>query len=132
MNFFRKCECIRSYYLRTSSNLLKKSFRKTSRFVLTKTAVMEKVLFQPHISSYYRNVVIKILEKYLLRSSVLEMNFQKLFAIILIQDLNHKFQKIFSEEQSHRLRLILVVPQQIIENTSKQILTKQCFSEEFK
>ena len=43
VNFFRKCECIRNCYLVTSSNLLKKSVRKTSLFVLTKTAVMEKV-----------------------------------------------------------------------------------------
>ena len=107
--FFRKCECIRSCYLPTSSNLLKKSFRKTSLFVLTKTAVMEKVLSQPDMSSYYCNVVIKILEKYLLRSSVLEINFQKFFVSILIQDFNHKFQNIFSEEQPHQLCLILAV-----------------------
>ena len=109
MNFFRKCECIRCCYFLTSSNLLKKSFRKTSLFVLTKTAVMEKVLSQPDMSSYYCNVVIKILEKYLLRSSVLEMNFQKLFVSILIQDFNHKFQNTFFEEQSHQLCLILIV-----------------------
>ena len=103
MNFFQKCECIRSCYLLTSSNLLKKSSRKTSFFV------MEKVLSQVHISSYYCNVVIKIFEKYLLRSSVLEMNFQELFVSILIQDLNHKFQNTFFEEQSHQLCLILIV-----------------------
>ena len=103
MNFFQKCECIRSCYLLTSSNLLKKSSRKTSFFV------MEKVLSQVHISSYYCNVVIKIFEKYLLRSSVLEMNFQKLFVSILIQDFNHKFQNTFFEEQSHQLCLILIV-----------------------
>ena len=97
MNFFKKYECIRSCYLPTSSNLLKKSFRKTSLFVLAKIAVIEKVLSQLDISSYYCNVVIKILEKYLLRRSVLEMNFQKLFVGILIQDFNHKFQKTFSE-----------------------------------
>ena len=57
INFFRKCGCIRSY-LPTSSNLLKKSCRKTSLFVLTKTAVMENIY-----------------EIDLLRSSVLEMNF---------------------------------------------------------
>ena len=83
--------------------------QKTSLFVLTKTAVMEKVLSQLHISSYYCNVVIKILEKYLLRSSVLEMDFQKLSVSILIQDFNHKFQNTFFEEQSHQLGLILVV-----------------------
>ena len=83
--------------------------QKTSLFVLTKTAVMEKVLSQPDMSSYYCNVVIKILEKYLLRSSVLEMNFQKLFVSILIQDFNHKFQNTFFEEQSHQLCLILIV-----------------------
>ena len=103
MNFFQKCECIRSCYLLTSSNLLKKSSRKTSFFV------MEKVLSQVHISSYYCNVVIKIFEKYLLRSSVLEMNFQKLFRSILIQNFNHKFQNTFFEEQSHQLCLILIV-----------------------
>ena len=92
---------------RHGSNLLKRSFRKTSLFVLTKTAVMEKVLSQPHISSYYCNVVIKILEKYLLRSSVLEMNFQKLFVSILIQDFNHKFQNTFFEEQFHQLILVV-------------------------
>ena len=103
MNFFQKCECIRSCYLLTSSNLLKKSSRKTSFFV------MEKVLSQVHISSYYCNVVIKIFEKYLLRSSILEMNFQKLFRSILIQNFNHKFQNTFFEEQSHQLCLILIV-----------------------
>ena len=72
MNFFRKCECIRSCYLSKSSYLLKKSFRKTSVFVLAKTAVMEKVL--SYILAAYCNVVIKILEKYILRSSVLEMH----------------------------------------------------------
>ena len=44
MNFFRKCECFMSCYLPTSSNLLKKSFRKTSLFALTKTIVMTSVL----------------------------------------------------------------------------------------
>ena len=33
-NFFRKCKYIRSCYLLISSHLLKKSFRKTSLFVL--------------------------------------------------------------------------------------------------
>ena len=33
-NFFRKCECICSCYLPISSNLLEKSLRKTSLFVL--------------------------------------------------------------------------------------------------
>ena len=33
-NFFRKCECISSYYLPISSHLLKNSFRKNSLFVL--------------------------------------------------------------------------------------------------
>ena len=89
---------------RHGSNLLKRSFRKTSLFVLTKTAVMEKVLSQPHISSYYCNVVIKSLEKYLLRSSVLQMNFQTLFLSILI----HKFQNTFFEEQFYQLCLILL------------------------
>ena len=59
----------------TYSNLLKTFFRKASFCVLTKTTVMEKVLSSPHISNYYCIVVIKILEKYLLRSSLLEMNF---------------------------------------------------------
>ena len=94
---------------RHGSNLLKRSFRKTSLFVLTKTAVMEKVLPQPHISRYYCNVVIKILEKYILRSSVLEVDFQKLFVSILIQDYNRKFQNTFFEEQFHQLCLIIVV-----------------------
>ena len=43
MNFFRKCECIRSCYLPISSNLLKKCFRKSLLFVLTKAGVMGKV-----------------------------------------------------------------------------------------
>ena len=38
-----------------SSNLLKKSFRKTSLFVLTVIVVMEKVFFWLHISNYYFN-----------------------------------------------------------------------------
>ena len=42
-NFFRKCECIRTCYLPISSNLLRKSFRKTSLFVFTVIGTMEKV-----------------------------------------------------------------------------------------
>ena len=45
-NFFRKCECIRSYYFPISSNLLKKSFRKISLFMFTVIDVMEKVYFK--------------------------------------------------------------------------------------
>ena len=58
------------------SNLLKKSFRKTSLFVLTVTGVMEK---KYSVSCIFQTIVvvdvIKILEKYLWRSSVLERNF---------------------------------------------------------
>ena len=36
-NFFRKCECIRSCYLSIFSNLLKKSFRKTTSKTWTRT-----------------------------------------------------------------------------------------------
>ena len=43
-NFFRECEYIRSCYLLISSNLLKKSLRKTSLFVLTVIVVLEKSL----------------------------------------------------------------------------------------
>ena len=56
-NFFRKCEYIRSCYLPISSNLLKKSFRKTSLFVLTVTGV-------PIFQTIVVIVVIKILQKY--------------------------------------------------------------------
>ena len=59
-----------------SSNLLKNPFRKTSLFVLTVTGVMEK---KCSVSCIFQSivvvVVIKILEKYLWRSSVLERNF---------------------------------------------------------
>ena len=47
--YFHNC------YLPISSNLLKKSFSKSSLFVLTKTAVMGKVFCQLYISSYYCN-----------------------------------------------------------------------------
>ena len=53
-NFFRKCECIRCY-LRISSNLPKKYFRKTSLFVLTVTGVMEESVLLAAISNYYCN-----------------------------------------------------------------------------
>ena len=52
MNSFRKCECIKSCYLPISSNLLKKSFRKTSIFVLIKTAVRKSALFAESFSKY--------------------------------------------------------------------------------
>ena len=75
MNFFSKWECIRSCCLTTSSNLLKKSFRKTLLSVLTKTPVWKKCSVSCIFQAIIVTVVIKILEKYLLRSSVLEMNF---------------------------------------------------------
>ena len=83
--FFRECEYIRSCCLLIPSNLLKKSFRKTSLFVLTVTGVLEKkcsagCLFQTIVVI----VVIKILEKYWLRSSILERNFKKLFVSMFI------------------------------------------------
>ena len=55
MNPLRKWDCIRSWYLPISTNLLKKSLRKTSLFPLTKAAVMKKVFYQLHISSCYCN-----------------------------------------------------------------------------
>ena len=68
-----------------SSNLLKKSLRTTSLFVLTVIGALEKTfavswLFQIIVVM----VVIKILEKYWRRSSVLERNFEKLFVSIFI------------------------------------------------
>ena len=75
-NFFRKFEYIRSCYLLIASNLRKKSFRKTLFLVLNLTGVMEKKCF---VSCIFETVVviivIKILEKYLWGSSVLERNF---------------------------------------------------------
>ena len=74
-----------------SPNLLKRSFRKTSLFVLFRQLLEKKC----HVSCIFQVVivivVIKILEKYLLKSSGLEMKFSKLFVSILIQYLNHSF-----------------------------------------
>ena len=55
INFFRKCECIRSWFLPISSNLLKRSFRKTSLFVFTVIGFTEKMFCYLHISNYYFN-----------------------------------------------------------------------------
>ena len=52
-NFFRKCECI-SCYLAISLNLLKRSFRKTSLFVLIGTGIMEEgVLLAAQVCQMY-------------------------------------------------------------------------------
>ena len=91
MNFFRKCECIRGCYLVISSNLLKRSIRKTSIFVLFRQLLKKKCYVSCIFQVIIVIVVIKILEKYLLKSSGLEMNFSKLFVSILTQYLNHSF-----------------------------------------
>ena len=75
-NFFWECEYIRSCDLPIASNLIKKSFRKTSLFVVNLIGVMEKKYF---VSCIFETnaviIVIKILENNLWRSSVLERNF---------------------------------------------------------
>ena len=75
-NFFRKCEYIRSFYMLISSNILKKSFRKNSTFCAYCDRCFGK---KCSVSSIFQTivaiVVIKILEKYCWRSSVLERNF---------------------------------------------------------
>ena len=63
----------------------------------------------------------------LTKATVTEKVFCYLHINILIQDLNHKFQNTFFEEQPHQLCLILVVFYQIVHNTSQQILTVQLF-----
>ena len=68
MNFFRKCECIRRYQLLISSNSLKRSFRKTSLSVLTKTTVVLTVLLAASIfETIIVIVVIKIIKNYLFK-----------------------------------------------------------------
>ena len=134
MNFFRKFECIRSCYLPISSNLLKtKSPLQKLHFLCILRQLLWKncsisCIFQTIIAI----VVTKILEKYLLKSSVLEMKFlESLCKYINLgfkpQILEHLF-----EEHSNQLCLMLIVSQQIIHNTFQQILTVQCYSEEFK
>ena len=132
MNVLSKCECIRISQLPISSHLLKESYRNTSLIVLTKTTFMEKVFCYLNISNYYCNSCDQNPWKYIFRSSFLEMNFQKIFVSDFCQDFNPKFQSNFFEEQSQQLYLILVVSQQIIYNTSQQILTLQYYSEECK
>ena len=68
-----------------SSNLLKKSLRKTSLFVLTVIGALEKTFAVSWLCQIIVvMVLIKILEKYWRRSSVLERNFEKLFVSIFI------------------------------------------------
>ena len=50
-NFLTKCEWIRSCYLPISSNIRKKSFGKTSLFVLTVTGVLEKKVM---LTAYFK------------------------------------------------------------------------------
>ena len=82
-NFFRKCECIRSCYLLISSNILKKSFRKTSLFLLTVTGVFLEESVVSCIFQTIVKVMIKTLEKYRWRSSVLERNFRNTLLVYL-------------------------------------------------
>ena len=49
--FFKKCEYIRGCYLPISSNLLKKSFRETSTFLLTVTGVLENSVL---LAAYFK------------------------------------------------------------------------------
>ena len=92
-NDFRKFECCKSCYLPIFSNLLK--IRKTSLFVLTVTSVLGKcfLLVAYFLLTIVVIVLIKILEKHLRRSSVLENNFQKLFVSILITNSRTPFLK---------------------------------------
>ena len=90
-NFFRKCEYIRSCYLPISSDLLKESFWKTSIFVVTVTGVLEKVFCQVIVVI----IIIKILEKFLWKKSVLELIFRNSLLVhlsrILTTILEHLF-----------------------------------------
>ena len=97
-NFFTKFECIKSSYLAISSNLLKTSFSKSSLFVLAVKGVVANVSFIFQTKNII--VVIKILEKYMSRTSVLERNFNKLFVSIFIKDFNHKSWNTCFEEQA--------------------------------
>ena len=132
MNFLRKWECIRISQLPIFSHLLKEPYRNTSLIVLTKTTFMKKVFCYLNISNYYCSSCDQNPWKYIFRSSFLEMNFQKIFVSYFCQDFNRRFKSNFFEEQSQQLYLILVVSQQIIYNTSQQILTLQYYSEECK
>ena len=66
--YFHNC------YLPISSNLLKKSFSKSSLFVLPRQLLWEKCSVSCIFPAIIVIVVIKTLEIYLLRNSVLEMN----------------------------------------------------------
>ena len=68
-NFFRSC------HLSIASNLLKMSLRKTSLFVHNLTGVIEKYFVSCIFQTAVVITVIKILEQYLWRNSVLERNF---------------------------------------------------------
>ena len=73
-NFFRNCEYIRSCYLMISSNLIKKSFRKFFCVCLLWQLFWKKsVLLAAHFKLLYVIIVIKILEKYWWRTSLLEI-----------------------------------------------------------
>ena len=74
-NFFRKCEYIRSCYLLIFSNSLKKSFRKNSLFSYCDRCFGEKCFVSYIFQTIILIAVIKILEKYWWRSSVLEKSF---------------------------------------------------------
>ena len=59
---------------------------------------MEKVLAVSCIFQTIIIIVVTSLKKYFKKFSF--RNFEELFVIILIQDLNHKFENTFFEEQS--------------------------------
>ena len=66
-----------------SSNLLKSLLEKLHLLYLLRQLLWKKFCYL-HISTIIVNIVIKIYEKYLLRSSVLEMDFYRLFVTISI------------------------------------------------